>query len=104
MVTRLPTSDDSGRTTKVTSKKADGTELAHVSYAYDTFDNMTEIVRGGGMKYALAYNEFHNLQSIGIEGKAEALIKYAYKNGNGRDGILFVVIPTSTFSKSASPM
>ena len=76
--------DDSGRTTKVTSKDADGTELAHVSYAYDTFDNMTEIVRGDGMKYALAYNEFHNLESIGIEGKDESLIKYAYKNGNGR--------------------
>ena len=36
------------------------------------------------MKYALAYNEFHNLESIGIEGKSEALIKYAYKNGNCR--------------------
>ena len=36
------------------------------------------------MKYALAYNEFHNLESIGIEGKDKALIKYAYKNGNGR--------------------
>ena len=76
--------DDSGRTTKVTSKKADGTELAHVSYAYDAFDNMTEIVRGDGMKYALAYNEFHNLESIGIEGKTEKLITYTYKNGNGR--------------------
>ena len=76
--------DNSGRTTKVTSKKADGTELAHVSYAYDTFDNMTEIVRGDGMKYALAYNTFHNLESIGIEGKNEKLIQYTYKNGNGR--------------------
>ncbi len=45
---------------------------------------MTEIVRGDGMKYALAYNEFHNLESIGIEGKAEKLIQYTYKNGNGR--------------------
>ena len=45
---------------------------------------MTEIVRGDGMRYALAYNEFHNLESIGIEGKSESLIKYAYKNGNGR--------------------
>lgn len=43
--------DDSGRTTKVTSKKADGTELANVSYAYDTFDNMTFIHRGDGMKW-----------------------------------------------------
>ena len=45
---------------------------------------MTEIVRGDGMKYALAYNEFHNLESIGIDGKAEKLIQYTYKNGNGR--------------------
>ena len=45
---------------------------------------MTEIARGDGMKYALKYNAFHNLESIGIEGKDEALIKYAYKNGNGR--------------------
>ena len=93
---------------KVTSKKADGTELAHVSYAYDTFDNMTEIVRGDGMKYALAYNEFHNLQSIGIEGKAEKLIKYAYKNATDETVYSLsptaTVIPTSTFLKSASPM
>lgn len=76
--------DDSGRTTKVTSKKADGTELANVSYAYDTFDNMTLIHRGDGMKYALDYNAFHNLESIGIEGKSEKLIQYTYKSGNGR--------------------
>lgn len=76
--------DNSGRTTKVTSKKADGTELAHVSYAYDTFDNMTLIHRGDGMKYALACNAFHNLESIGIEDKSEKLIQYTYKNGNGR--------------------
>ena len=68
----------------MTSKKADGTELAHVSYVYDTFDNMTEITRGDGMKYALAYNAFHNLESIGIAGKGEKLAAYAYKNGSGR--------------------
>ena len=76
--------DSSGRTTKVTSKKADNTEIANVSYAYDTFDNMTEIVRGDGLKYALSYNAFHNLESIGIDGKDEKLVKYTYKNGNGR--------------------
>ncbi|MBR4017516.1 MAG: hypothetical protein IKK11_06860, partial [Oscillospiraceae bacterium] len=53
-------------------------------YAYDAFDNMTEIVRGDGMKYVLAYNQFHNLESIGIAGKTERLIRYDYKNGNGR--------------------
>ena len=80
--------DDSGRTTKVTSKiyeiETAENKNPTVSYAYDTFDNMTEIVRGDGMKYALAYNEFHNLESIGIDGKAETLIQYTYKNGNGR--------------------
>ena len=92
--------DDSGRTTKVTSatpqRNEDGTEktdadgnviydeIANVSYAYDGFDNMTEIVRGDGMKYALAYNAFHNLESIGIDKKDEKLVTYTYKNGNGR--------------------
>ena len=45
---------------------------------------MTDIVRGDGMKYVLAYNAFHNLESIGIDGKSEKLIAYTYKNGNGR--------------------
>ena len=76
--------DASGRTTKVISKAADDTELANVSYTYDAFDNMTEIVRGDGMKYALAYNQFHNLESIGVEGKDEKLVHYTYKTGNGR--------------------
>ena len=76
--------DEAGRTTKVTSKNANGNIIAHVSYAYDAFNNMTEIVRGDGMKYALAYNDFHNLESIGVNGKSEKLIKYTYKNGNGR--------------------
>ncbi len=77
--------DAAGKTTKVTSKDAEGTEIANVSYGYDAFDNMTEIVRGDGMKYALKYNAFHNLESIGIDGKTDGdLIKYTYKNGNGR--------------------
>ena len=76
--------DDSGRTTKVTSKNAEGTEIAHVSYAYDVFDNLTEIVRGDGMKYVLAYNAYHNLESIGVDGEDEKLVQYAYKTGNGR--------------------
>lgn len=76
--------DAAGRTTKVKSKKANGTEVANVSYSYDTFDNMTGIVRGDGMKYALEYNAFHNLESIGVQGKAEKLVSYTYKDGNGR--------------------
>ena len=76
--------DASGRTTKVTGKNQNGTALANVSYAYDTFDNMTEIVRGDGLKYVLDYNAFHNLESIGINGKTDPLIRYTYKAGNGR--------------------
>lgn len=45
---------------------------------------MTEIVRGDGMKYALAYNAYHNLESISVDGKDEKLVKYTYKTGNGR--------------------
>ncbi len=76
--------DKTGRTTKVISKSADDTELTNVSYSYDTFDNMTEIVRGDGMKYVLGYNEFHELESIGVDGMPSSLITYDYKNGNGR--------------------
>ena len=36
------------------------------------------------MKYVLRYNEFHNLASIGIHGKDEALVKYTYKRGSER--------------------
>ncbi len=76
--------DASGRTTKVTSKTADGTELAHVSYAYDVFDNLTEIVRGDGMKYALAYDAYHKLASIGVDGEENKLVQYTYIPENGR--------------------
>ncbi len=95
--------DEAGRTTKVTSvaaiRDANGNPVrdsegniqyevdpeAHVSYSYDTFDNMTEIVRGDGMKYVLSYNAYHNLESIGIDGKSDgSLVTYAYKAGNGR--------------------
>ena len=81
------TYDDLGRVTRVTSKKSNGTQIAYVSYSYDRLDNMTAITRGDGLKYVLAYNEFHNLESIGIKkGTAEYgnLITYAYKNGNGK--------------------
>ena len=36
------------------------------------------------MKYLLSYNEFHNLESIGIDGRSNPLINYTYKNGNGK--------------------
>ena len=76
--------DVSGKTTRVTGKDATDKVLAHVSYAYDGFDNMTEIARGDGMKYVLAYNAFHNLESISVDGKDEELVRYTYKSGNGR--------------------
>ena len=77
--------DNSGKTTKVTSKNLNRDELANVSYAYDAFDNMKEIVRGDGLKYVLKYNAFHDLESIGIDGKTDGdLVKYTYKNGGGK--------------------
>ncbi len=77
--------DQSGRTTKVTSKNANNTELANVSYSYDSLDNVTEIVRGDGLKYMLKYDAFHNLESIGINGKTDGdLIKYTYNTGSNR--------------------
>ena len=36
------------------------------------------------MKYVLTYNAYHNLESIGVDGKQNKLVQYAYKNGNGR--------------------
>ena len=76
--------DTDGKIIKVTSKNANDIVLANVSYEYDGFNNMTEIVRGDGLKYVLAYNDFHNLESIGVNGKNEKLIAYKYKNGNGK--------------------
>ena len=73
--------DSTGRTTKVTSGGAS------VSYGYNAMDNMTEIVRGDGMKYLLEYDAFNNLESIGIDGtsrKAEA-----DKSGEGDKNELF---------------
>ena len=76
--------DTSGRTAKVTNTDAQDTELANVSYTYDAFDTLSEIVRGDGLKYVLQYNNFHNLESIGVDGKTEKLVSYTYKTGNGR--------------------
>ncbi len=45
---------------------------------------LTQIVRGDGMKYVLAYNAYHNLESIGVDGEDEKLVQYTYKTGNGR--------------------
>ncbi len=78
------TYDAEGNTTSVTSKNASGTALADVSYTYDAWGNISEIARGDGMKYSLVYNSYHNLASIGINGKNEALISYGYKNEKGR--------------------
>lgn len=76
--------DSSNRVNWVRSKNDSNEILADVKYSYDEFDNLTEITRGDGMKYSLAYNAFHKLESIGIDGKTEKLNTYSYKNGNGR--------------------
>ncbi len=78
------TYDDMGRTIGVKNLDKNNTVLASVGYAYDAFDNMTEIARGDGMNYALAYNAFHKLESIGVVGWEKPLIQYTYKNESGR--------------------
>ena len=76
--------DTAKNVTKTRSTDSSGTELANVSYGYDSFNNLKEITRGDGMKYALVYNDFNNLESIGVVGKNEKLISYTYKNGRGK--------------------
>ncbi len=76
--------DDAGRVTGIVNKDAQDNWLGSVDYEYDTFDNLTKIVRGDGLKYVLRYNAFHELESIGVEGKTEQLVTYTYKTGNGR--------------------
>ena len=76
--------DASGKTTKVTAKAPDCSDIATVDYSYDAYDELTAITRGDGMAYDLSYDAFHNLESIGVRGKAEQLVHYTYKNGNGR--------------------
>ncbi|MBE6767674.1 MAG: RHS repeat-associated core domain-containing protein [Ruminococcaceae bacterium] len=76
--------DASGRVTRVANTGVDDTAYGTVEYAYDMFDNLTAITRGDGMQYALGYNAFHNLESIGVQGAEDPLVQYAYKNGNGR--------------------
>ena len=73
-----------GKTTKVTSKDKNNNIQSTVSYKYDSFDNLTEIARGDGLIYALNYNTFHKLESIGVKGKPQNLVTYTYKKGNGR--------------------
>ena len=56
--------------------------MATVSYGYNSFDDLTQIVRGDGLKYVLKYDAFRNLESIGIDGKTDGdLIKYTYTRG-----------------------
>ena len=73
-----------GNITKAVKKNSDNTELSNISYAYNEVKNPTGITRGDGMKYAVDYDAFNNLKSIGINGKTEKLITYSYKSGSGR--------------------
>ncbi len=70
--------------TKTTCYDLEACEIANVSYSYDYLNRITEIVRGDGLKYVMNFNSFSRPESIGINGKAEKLVTYLYKNGNGR--------------------
>ena len=75
--------DEAGNVKKVINKNSDGIKLANVSYSYDMFGNLNEIVRGDGLKYHLTYTAFNELEAIKIDGKADNLISYTYNNGSG---------------------
>ena len=76
--------DDAGRTSCIRQKNTTSKELANVSYMYDEFDQLTEITRGDGMQYILNYNDFHKLEAIRVNGSSSDLVRYQYKNNNGR--------------------
>ena len=76
--------DINGKTKRVTNKSSDDEVLSTVSYDYDEFNNLKEIIRGDQMQYSLVYNSFHNLAEIRIKDKDEVLLSYTYKKGNGR--------------------
>ncbi len=76
--------DDAGRMQKVSNLRSNDTEMSHIEYKYDNFNNISEILRGDEMKYSLLYNSYHKLESIGVNGVETPLITYSYKNGNGR--------------------
>jgi len=76
--------DTAGHLTRVANTGADGTARGTVDYTYDACDNLTAITRGDGMRYALGYDPFRNLTSIGVQGAEHPLAQYTYKNGSGR--------------------
>lgn len=76
--------DDAIRKKKIISQKSDGTEISHIRYEYDNFNNINKIIRSDGMQYICMHNEYFNIKSIGIEGYDVPLVSYTYKNGNGR--------------------
>lgn len=76
--------DSAGRKTKIISQKSDGTEVSHIKYSYDNFNNLNKITRCDGMEYSLGYNHHHKLENIGIDGMPQPLISYNYKKGSGR--------------------
>ena len=70
--------DASGRTTKVTSKDAHDTELANISYAYDTFDNMTEIVRRIDHKESISVTELDEACNYSVTSFRRIFTHYFY--------------------------
>ena len=67
--------DSVGRTTRVASCDAEGTELGYTAYEYDTMGDLTGISRGDGQNYYMTYNYFRRLESIGIGAKSATRLK-----------------------------
>ena len=79
--------DSSGRVIKVTQKEGntdDAVEMSNVSYSYDTFNDMTKIVRGDGMEYNIEYNKYHRIEHIRIAEEQKNLVAYEYNNSGDK--------------------
>jgi RHS repeat-associated protein len=53
-------------------------ETSSVSYSYDVNENVTEIIRGDGLRYVLNYDMLNRLKSIGVAGKDNKLVEFGY--------------------------
>ena len=61
-----------------------------------------KIARGDGMTYTLGYDSFHNLSSIGIEGKSESLASYLYTTGGRPKSVTYANGDSVRFVYNAS--
>ena len=89
--------DASGKTTKVTSKDAEGTELANVSYAYDALGQLLTETVNGIVVNTMTYDNYGNIRTKnGIE--------YTYGDENWKDLLTGVGEQSITYDAQGNPI